>query len=630
MAFSVSPSVIVREEDASASVPSISTPPGAIAGVFNWGPVNEPVLITSEDNLVERFGSPTDETYETFFAAADFLSYSNALFVSRAETANSAVASSDTFEGRYVGSLANGIEVSFVDDTAYEAEIVSAGNSIPDTFNDSQNPEWTNSFEFNSNELNIYLDPAQPLTVNLQAGDVLRVGNDSVGYQDLVIETTNANDTDPLTQIDQGDYFWYSFTFTNNYRLAESKLSELSLTSKWAYDYLFGKKPSENNFHVVVIDRAGTVTGNKGSILETFDNLSTMAGSTLSDGRNNYIVDVIENGSSWVRLNDASVTAFSNDSFALSGTQYETLTGGSNGTSESTTPLGPIAKAYDTFMNANEIDISFVLQGKGDNNANVANYIVSNICETRRDCVAYLSPSKEAVVDELKSNSKMNNAIAYRNKVQSSSYFFMDSGYKYRYDKYNDKYRWVPLNGDIAGLSSRVEPYESPAGYRKGVIKNVVKLAFNPSKPQRDQLYSSDINPVMSQVGQGVVLFGDRTGNPIESAFSFLNVRRLFIAVEKAIATASQGFLFELNDTFTQTQFKNIVEPFLKDIQGRRGIVDFRVIADETVNTPAVVDQGLFRAKIFIKPARSINVIELTFVATRSGTEFDEIVGTLS
>ena len=190
-----------------------------------------------------------------------------------------------------------------------------------------------------------------------------------------------------------------------------------------------------------------------------------------------------------------------------------------------------------------------------------------HITDYRKDAVAFISPSKEAVVDENKTHTKMANVIAYANKVQNSSYYFMDSGYKYRYDRYNDMYRYVPLNGDMAGLASRVEPFESPAGFRKGVIKNVVKLAFNPSKAQRDQLYSADVNPVMSQVGQGIVLFGDKTGLGLPSAFDRLNVRRLFISVEKAIANAAQSFLFELNDEFSQTQFKNIVEPFLREIQ---------------------------------------------------------------
>jgi phage tail sheath protein FI len=306
------------------------------------------------------------------------------------------------------------------------------------------------------------------------------------------------------------------------------------------------------------------------------------------------------------------------------------LSGGTDASTETSATLSSLAFAWDTFKNTNEIDISFILQGKGDDLGVRANYIISNIADYRRDCVAFISPSKEAVVDELKTNSKMENAITYRNRIQNSSYAFIDSGYKYRYDKYNDKYRWTPLNGDMAGLSARVDPWESPAGYRKGIIKNIVKLAFNPSKPQRDVLYSADVNPVMSQAGRGIVLFGDKTGLGINSAFDRLNVRRLFIAVEKSIATAAESFLFEFNDDFTQTQFKNIVDPFLRDIQGRRGIIDYRVVSDSTVNTPEVVDANKFRASIFIKPARSINVIELTFVATRTGVEFDEIVGQIA
>jgi phage tail sheath protein FI len=205
----------------------------------------------------------------------------------------------------------------------------------------------------------------------------------------------------------------------------------------------------------------------------------------------------------------------------------------------------------------------------------------------------------------------------------------MDSGYKYRYDKYNDVYRWVPLNGDIAGLASRVEPWESPAGYRNGILRNVVKHAFNPSKAQRDVLYGRDVNPVITQVGQGTLLFGDKTGlgTATGSAFTRINVRRLFITIEKAIATISANFLFELNDTFIQTQFSNIINPYLRDIQGKRGITNFRVISDSTVNTPDVIDSNTFRANIFIQPARSINFIELTFVATRTGISFEELTG---
>jgi hypothetical protein len=406
---------------------------------------------------------------------------------------------------------------------------------------------------------------------------------------------------------------------------------------------MFLRAPQSDNYHIVVVDKGGDITGTADTVLELYEDVSTTETAKLADGSTNYAHDVIENKSDWVDLANTQYFAASDSKYERFGVKdatqlaYEisantTLVDsgiGTDGTSESATSLGVLAAGYDLFGNANEIDISFVLQGKGDDNGNLANYIVGNVADSRKDTVAFISPSKEAVVDENKTHKKMANVIAYANKIQNSSYMFMDSGYKYRYDKYNDVYRYVPLNGDMAGLASRVEPFESPAGFRKGVIKNVVKLAFNPSKAQRDQLYSADVNPVMSQVGQGIVLFGDKTGLGLPSAFDRLNVRRLFISVEKAIANAAQSFLFELNDEFSQTQFKNIVEPFLREIQGRRGIIDFRVIADASVNTPAVVDQGKFKANIFIKPARSINVIELTFVATRSGIEFEEIVGSI-
>ena len=398
------------------------------------------------------------------------------------------------------------------------------------------------------------------------------------------------------------------------------------MKKKWQHGATFSKKPDANHIHVAVIDAGGEISGTAGFILEKFENISTTEGAVSPQGTANYYGTVIENFSSWVKIANSSPIGTASTAIA----KYERMAGATSPVTETTATLGQLGLALDTLRSANEIDIAFVLQGKGDDAAVRANYIVSNICETRKDCVAFISPSKEAVVDELKMNAKLTNAIAYRNKIQNSSYSFIDSGYKYRYDKYNDKYRWTPLNGDMAGLAARVEAWESPAGFRKGIIKNVVKLAFNPSKAMRDLLYGSDINPVVSQVGQGIVLFGDKTGLGVSSAFDRLNVRRLFIAVEKSIATAAQSFLFELNDEFTQTQFRNIVDPFLRDIQGRRGIIDYRVISDSTVNTPEVIDQNKFRASIFIKPARSINVIELTFVATRTGIEFDEIVGQLT
>lgn len=603
MAFSVSPSVIVREVDASAVIPAIATPPAAVAGVFRWGPTNEPVLITSEDQLVARFGRPTDENYETFFTAADFLSYSNALYVVRVEDDNANTASSTHFNAKYAGELGNSLEVSYVTPGDFQESIAEVG-------------DLSGTISFNANTADIIADSpsaAAAFTGAFSEMDVLRIGNDSIGYQELYVDSVNeaANSE-------------FEFTFSNKYTLPETDLSALKVERKWRYAYLFGSTPSTNSIHIIVKDADGEITGTQNTIMETYENVSTQVGAKLPDGTANYYPSVLENRSRWIEAGDTLINA------SVVSTGYEQLAGGSDTASESAISLGSIAAGYDKFADSKELDIAFVLQGKGDSSAVRANYIVSNILENRKDAVGFLSPAKEDVVDPVYPNQKMNNAINYRNQIQSSSYWFMDSGYKYRYDKYNDAYRWVPLNGDMAGLSSRIQPWESPAGYKRGIIKNVIKLAFNPNKTQRDLLYGSDINSVISITGQGILLFGDKTGQGTASAFDRINVRRLFITVEKAIATAAESFLFEFNDEFTRAQFRNLVEPLLRDIQGRRGIIDFRVVSDETVNTPDVIDQNKFRANIFIKPARSINIIELTFVATRTGVEFDEIVGQIA
>ena len=648
MAFSVSPSVIVREVDASQAVPGVATPPAAMAGIFRWGPVNDPILITSENELVDRFGKPTDSNYETFFTAADFLAYSNALYVVRADDssdtadstnivrdANNVIDDDETvygaFEAKYPGALGNSLEVAWVTSGAFSTEVAGVGDIPQDGLSNTQVEQ---TFEFNANEVAFETANTGQLSTTIAAGDILVIGNDSVGYQELEVstfsETANTNlgaNTDPLaTDDDFVQWYEYNIGFTKRYTLAETDLSKLSVTKKWQHNGIFGSAPSASHLHVAVIDKGGDITGVAGTVLEKFENLSTTPGAQLPQGTANYYADVIENGSAWIDVANTTVVGTASGSVA----SYERMSGGTDATTESSATLSSLAFAYDTLKNSNELDISMVLGGKADDAATRANYLISNVVDYRRDCVAFLSPSKESVVDELKTQAKLTNAIAWRNKVQNSSYWFMDSGYKYRYDKYNDVYRYTPLNGDMAGLASRVESWESPAGFRKGVIKNVVKLAFNPNKAQRDQLYSSDINPVMAQAGRGILLFGDKTGLGMTSAFDRINVRRLFIAIEKSIATAAEGFLFEFNDEFTQTQFRNIVDPFLRDIQGRRGIIDFRVVSDSTVNTPEIIDQNKFRASIFIKPARSINVIELSFIATRTGVEFDEIVGQLA
>lgn len=654
MAFSVSPSVIVREVDASQAVPAVATSPAAMAGVFRWGPVNEPILITSENELVDRFGKPTDDNYETFFTAADYLAYSNALYVVRADTgtkadstnvvldANNNIVESDSFygafEAKYKGALGNSLEVAWVTSGSFSNDFVTVGDIPQDSLwelvdGDANTNPTTQEITFNSNQVSFQVANTGQLGT-LTAGDILVIGNDSVGYQELEVtsfaESANTNlgaNTDPLaTDDDYVQFYEYTIGFNKRYTLAETTLANLSMTKKWQHNAIFAGAPSANHLHIAVIDAGGEISGTVNAVLEKFENVSTTDGATLPQGNSNYYADVIENMSAYVAVANTMPIGTASDSKAV----YERMANGSDGSTESNATLATLGFAYDELKNANEIDISAVLGGKADDAGQRANYIVSNVVDYRRDCVAYLSPSKEAVVDELKTQAKVTNAITWRNKIQNSSYWFMDSGYKYRYDKYNDVYRYTPLNGDMAGLAARVDSWESPAGFRKGIIKNVVKLAMNPGKAQRDQLYSADINPVMAQAGRGIVLFGDKTGLGSASAFDRINVRRLFIAVEKQIATAAESFLFEFNDEFTQTQFRNIVDPFLRDIQGRRGIIDFRVVSDSTVNTPEVIDQNKFRASIFIKPARSINVIELTFVATRTGVEFDEIVGQLA
>jgi hypothetical protein len=611
MVFSVSPSVTVREVDATAVIPAISSTQAAIAGPFLWGPENEPVLITSEKDLTSRFGKPTGFNAETFFVAADFLAYSNALYVTRViENAENANLIGSPFIAKYKGSLGNSLNVSYITSAdAYSKQII-----------DLDLDGITATIVFNGNQLVFTSQEDLPLT-DITTDDILRVGNNNVGYQDMRVASFAKAGPD-------GDgAFTYTLNFNNRYTLATEDGLSLILERRWKYYSSVSGAPSTNSIHIVVADNDGKISNLAGSILEVFENVSTIENARLEDGSTNNYKVLLENRSSWV-------SHVENENIVDSDLPYHfNFVGGSDGNGENTSTLlsfGALAAGYDSFTNSEEIDIAFVLQGKamgGANNTGLANYIIANVCEVRKDCVLFISPALADVVTPSNPNDKLNSVIIFRNQLQNSSYWFMDSGYKYRYDKYNDVYRWVPLNGDIAGLWARIDPWESAAGYRRGIIKNVIKLAFNPNKAQRDVLYGKDVNPVISQAGQGTLLFGDKTGLSTPSAFSRLNVRRLFIVVEKAIATTSRIFLFEFNDEFTQTQFKNLVEPLLRDIQGKRGIIDFRVVSDSTINTPDVIDRNIFRGNIFIKPARTINFIELTFIATRTGVEFDEIVG---
>jgi phage tail sheath protein FI len=301
------------------------------------------------------------------------------------------------------------------------------------------------------------------------------------------------------------------------------------------------------------------------------------------------------------------------------------LSNGANGTTRTNAQL---LTSYELFKDAETVDVGLIIAGKGDA-THIDNLIT--IAEDRKDAVVFASPERADVVGVTSAATQASNVIGFFNGIRSSSYVMFDSGYKYMYDRYSDIYRYVPLNGDLAGLSARTDliadAWYSPAGLNRGIIRGAVKLAFNPNKTQRDDLYRARVNPVATFPGQGTVLFGDKTGLSAPSAFDRINVRRLFITLEKAVATASKFQLFEFNDEFTRANFRNIVEPFLREVQGRRGITDFLVVCDETNNTGEVVDRNEFIAEIFIKPARSINFITLQFIATRTGVSFDEVAG---
>jgi phage tail sheath protein FI len=385
---------------------------------------------------------------------------------------------------------------------------------------------------------------------------------------------------------------------------------------QWEGSDIFDKKPDTGRFHAAVIDEDGEISGTAGEVLETFANLSTTEGTKNFDGSSAYtgiVLDEEDGTSGFIKIKSGAT---------FTGRQTTSLTGGSDGYTEtSSDTLGDILEGWDLYISPDEVDVSLLITGAS--NSVVQNYVMDNIAEVRKDCVAFVSPDLTDVTAQ--------DIVDYADGLSGSSYSVIDTGYKYQYDKYNDKYCWIPLNADVAGTCARTDgerdPWFSPAGYNRGQLKNVIKLKINPNKAQRDLLYKNNVNPVIIEPGSGAILFGDKTMQRNPSAFDRINVRRLFIVLEKAIALASKSTLFEFNDEFTRATFRNMIEPFLRDVQGRRGIYDFKVVCDETNNTGEVIDTNRFIGDIYIKPARSINFIQLNFVAVRTGVEFNEIIG---
>ena len=577
--------------------------------------------------------------------------YSNAIFTGT------------EFIARYPGELGNSLKVSVCDTVAQYSRDINIANGQTygldvETYDIADIASATLSIAVNSTTANVNIDRGSStltdvrqaidaLKALISVGDFIEVGNTSIGVQTLKVASVG-------NRADDGTNVFFPITFETTWNRA-ANFSGSTFSRKWEYFNTVSAAPGTSltaantnanstvvdQVSVVVVDEDGKFTGTPGTVLEVYQNLSRSTDAKNDDGTTAFYKTVINDNSRYIwatgdRAGAASAAAASVAPSTATTPYTKSFTLGRDGTTESTVPVSALAAAYDLFADSTSVDVSLIIQGKargtaGDNYAQLSNYLIDNIAEVRKDCMVFVSPDKNDVVGTGVENQQASNVVAFRNSVRNTSYAVIDSGYKYQYDKYNDVYRYIPLNGDIAGLTARSDdlrdPWFSPAGFTRGQLRNLVKLAWNPTKTERDLLYKSDINPVVTFPGQGTVLFGDKTALGRSSAFDRINVRRLFIILEKTIATASNSTLFEFNDEFTRAQFRNLVEPFLRDVQGRRGIYDFRVVCDETNNTAEVIDSNRFVGDIYIKPAKSINYIQLNFVAVRSGVEFNEVVG---
>ena len=555
MANLVSPGVQVKEIDLTNVVPSVSSTAGAMAGAFAWGTVNEVVTVSSETELVNTFGKPDANTFESVLSAAQFLSYGSALKVVRAVGTSARNAT------------ASGTGILTQNSTVFEGQSPAAG-------------DWA------------------------QARYPGVIGN-AVGVSVLTATQTGTA-----------------------WQIARSEGAPGTSAGAAAVG------GSNDEIHVWVYDVNGSITGELGTVLETWTYLSQASDVKGSDGSSLYYKDVINAGSKWVHignhpaaLTDAGESATGN-AFTNVATFFIALTGGID---DNALTVGETTTALGMFADAETMDMSLMFQSNSGlsaaDNITLSNYITA-LCAARKDAVGFVSPERAATVNAA---APATTVATWRTGITSTSYGFADSSSLYVYDKYNDVYRWISAAGSMAGLTANADlvadAWFSPAGFTRGNVRNVTKLAWNPNQAARDALYKTGVNPIVTFPGSGTVLFGDKTLQAKPSAFDRINVRRLFIVLEKAVSTASKASLFEFNDEFTRAQFRNMVEPFLRDVKGRRGVTDFKVVCDGTNNTGAIIDTNKFVADIYVKPARSINYITLNFIATRTGVEFSEIAG---
>ena len=639
MAFQVSPGVLVQEKDLTRIIPAVSTSIGAFAGKFSKGPLDEVVSISSEQELVSKFGKPDNTNFEDFFSAANYLQYSNSLKVVRVQ--NSSVSNATETGSTFVIKNTDDYQNNHADGSAsvglWAARTAGAhGNNLQI----SSCPSATAYEETNKTTVNDASTAVGDTVVTVTSGVGITAG-DIVNFADNFEYRVISVSTNDLTIVRKEEPAYFGASDSSGLHVALNNGAQVR--RRWKYYDLFNKAPgtspyaqakggSNDEIHIAVIDEDGGLTGIKGEILETFASLSKASDAKTPQGSDNYYPNVIYNQSNYIYWMDHNASG-SNWGSAANGTTFTDVTAVSNvslsnGSDGSAATTGQKKTAYEKFADSETVDVGLIIAGAGDK-THIDNLIT--IAENRKDAIVFASPERSDVVNVADGNQQKDNVVGFFNQINSTSYAVFDSGYKYMYDRYSDIYRYVPLNGDMAGLAARTDliadAWFSPAGLNRGIVRGVVKLAFNPTQTQRDELYRARVNPVATFPGQGTVLFGDKTGLSAPSAFDRINVRRLFIVLEKAIATASKFQLFEFNDEFTRANFRNIVEPFLREVQGRRGITDFKVVCDETNNTGEVIDRNEFIADIFIKPARAINFIQLNFVATRTGISFEEVGG---
>ena len=724
----LSPGILVREIDLTVGrTENISAQVGAIAGPFQLGPIDQPIEVVNQAELLDKFGKPlsTDRQYEYWLSGSSYLSYGGVLSVIRtdgsalknanagvglAATTTLKIKNNDDYEENYQtatdfyyaaknpGSWANGLKVAVIDNQADQTLGIATtgfgaasniklvvGTAVTASINAVVPGAGTTSV-FNGHLKGIITGITTDASGTNSSIDVRVLSRvDGDGTETAIKYAKN----DATRAFDTAD----TLVFTNSsgiqtgYSVSPSTAVDwydqqtLGLNTPINWNTIAGR-PVDSNFsnarsgagdslHIVVVDDDGSVTGIQGNILEKFLFLSKAKDAT-ADGEaptRTFYKDFLVNGSEYIfaglhasnafdavqgttpRAIDFSsgttpitegsgqwgqdaqgikFSAVGNKTYSLvSGVDYS-ASGGMSAT------LGDINTSYTVFANDSEVNVDFLLMGPGcstkvESQAK-ANKLIS-IAEARKDCLAVISPHRADVVGQTVSATQLSNVLEFYAPLTSSSYAVFDSGYKYTYDRFNNQFVYLPLNADVAGAMVRCDiesfPWFSPAGVQRGAINDAVKLAYNPSKTQRDSLYGNRINPVVNKPGAGIILFGDKTALGFDSAFDRINVRRLFLTIEQTVEQAADARLFEVNDTVTRAGFVNAVEPFLRDVQAKRGLFDFIVKCDETNNTPDLIDNNEFRADIFLKPTRSINYITLTFVATRTGVDFSEVVGTV-